>query len=205
MDLKTVLLGFLARGSLTGYEIRHLMQRSVGYFFGASYGSIYPALRDLEGDGLVRSTLVIQEDRPNKKVYEITAEGRRRFRERLAEGSPAADSYRSEFLMHLFFGEDHDPGRLVEMVEEYAERYRAKLESLRGVEEEFGEVMSPYQRMCLRSGLSQYRARLEWVAEVEQQLRALAERRPGGEAGDQAGPPHRGRRPSRGRSGDGAS
>jgi DNA-binding PadR family transcriptional regulator len=181
MNLKTVLLGFLARGSLTGYEIRRLMEKSVGYFFGASYGSIYPALKDLEGAGLVCSTLVVQEDRPNKKVYEITAEGRRRFRARLAEGSPAADSYRSELLMHLFFGEDHDPERLVEMVEEYADRCRAKLEALRGVEDEFGEVMSPYQGMCLRSGLSQYGAKLEWAGEVEEQLRALAGRRPGEE------------------------
>lgn len=205
MDLKTVLLGFLTRGSLTGYELRRLMQRSVGYFFGASYGSIYPALRDLEGAGLVRSTLVVQEDRPNKKVYEITAEGRDRFRARLGEGSPADDSYRSELLMHLFFGEDHDPERLVEMVGEYADRCRAKLESLRGVEDEFGEGMSPYQRMCLRSGLSQFRCRIEWAAEVEEQLRALVGRRTGDEARDEAGSRGRGRQPSRGKSGDGAA
>lgn len=181
MDLKTVLLGFLGRGSLTGYEIRRLMQRSVGHFFGASYGSIYPALKDLEAAGLVRSTLVVQEGRPNKKVYEVTAEGRRRFRARLAEGSPADDAYRSEVLMHLFFGEDHDVERLVEMVGRYADRCRAKLESLCGVEEEFGEVMSPYQRMCLRSGLSHFRGRIEWAAEVERELRALAGRRNGEE------------------------
>lgn len=197
MDLKTVLLGFLARGSLTGYEIRRLMQRSVGHFFGASYGSIYPALRDLEGAGLVRSTLVVQEDRPNKKVYEITAEGRERFRARLVEGSPADDSYRSELLMHLFFGEDHDQERLVEMVEEYEERCRAKLQSLRDIEDEFGGVMSPYRRMCLRSGLSYFQGRIEWAAEVEEELRALAGRRRDSES--------RGRQSSRGRSGDGAA
>ncbi len=174
MDLRTVLLGFLGRGDLTGYEIRHLMQRSVGFFFGASYGSIYPALKNLEEAGLVRSTLVVQEDRPNKKVYEITPEGRERFRARLAEEMPADDGYRSELLMHLFFGEEHEGGRLLEMVEAYEARCEAKLEELHGVEEEFGEVMSPYQRMCLLSGLSHFRSRLDWAAEVEEQLRVLA-------------------------------
>lgn len=175
MDLKTVLLGFLGRGSLTGYELRRLMQRSVGYFFGASYGSIYPALRELEAAGMVRSTLVVQEGRPNKKVYEITAEGRRHFRARLLEREPADDGYRSEVLMHLFFGEEHDGERLAALVEGYERRYRAKLESLRGVEDEYGEIMSPYQRMCLRSGLSHYRGRVEWAEEVGRELRALAE------------------------------
>ena len=179
MNLKTVLLGFLLREELTGYEIKRLMEKSVGYFFGASYGSIYPALKELEEAGLVRSTLVVQEERPNKKVYEITASGRDLFRERLAEGTPAGDNYRSELLMHLFFGDEHDPERLVAMIREYEERYRAKLESLHGVEEEFGEVMSPYQRMCLESGLSHYRCRLEWAAGVEEQVRALAGKKPG--------------------------
>jgi len=200
VDLRTVLLGFLTRGNLTGYELRHLMQRSVGFFFGASYGSIYPALRDLEEAGLVRSTLVVQEDRPNKKVYEITREGRERFRARLVEGAPAEDNYRSELLMHLFFGEEHEGERLLEMVEEYEARCGAKLESLRGVEEEFGEVMSPYQRMCLRSGLSYFRSRLDWVAGVEEQLRSLAgdAKEPGrpdrSEAGSRGGEHDGGRR-----------
>ena len=174
MNLKTVLLGFLARENLTGYEMKRLMEKSVGFFFGASYGSIYPALKDLEEAGLVRSTLVVQEERPNKKVYEITTSGRSLFRERLAEGALADDNYRSELLMHLFFGDEHDPERLVVMIREYERRYRAKLESLRGVEEEFGEVMSPYQKMCLESGLSHYRCRLDWAAGVEEQVRALA-------------------------------
>lgn len=178
MNLKTVVLGFLARENLTGYEIKRLMEKSVGYFFGASYGSIYPALKELEEAGLVRSTLVVQDERPNKKVYEITASGRDHFRERLAEGTPGDDNYRSELLMHLFFGDEHDPERLVAMIREYEKRYRAKLESLRGVEKVFGEVMSPYQRMCLESGLSHYRCRLDWVAGVEEQVRALADERP---------------------------
>lgn len=179
MNLKTVLLGFLARENLTGYEIKRLMEKSVGYFFGASYGSIYPALKELEEAGLVRSTLVVQEERPNKKVYEIDSSGRYLFRERLAEKSPADDNFRSEFLMHLFFGDEHDPESLVAMIREYEEHYRTKLESLRGVEEEFGEVMSPYQRMCLESGLSHYRCRLEWAAGVEERVRALTGKKPG--------------------------
>lgn len=174
MNLKLVLLGFLVREKLTGYELKHLMERSVGFFFGASYGSIYPALKDLEGDGLVRSELVVQEDRPNKKVYEITAEGRDHFRTRIHEVSPSEESFRSEFLMHLFFGDQHDPERLLEMAGGYRDWCMQRRESLQSVEEEFGEVMSPYQRMCLDSGLTHFESRLRWIDGVEEELRSLS-------------------------------
>lgn len=169
-----VLLGFLARGSRTGYELRALMERSVGFFFGASYGSIYPALKSLAGEGLVRVEEVVQSGRPNKKVYTITPEGRERFRARLREEEPSGDVLRSEFLMHLFFGDEHDPRRLLELAGEYRGRCEERLERLRGVEEEFGEAMSPYQRMTLDSGLSHFRGRLDWIRGVEDRLRALA-------------------------------
>lgn len=177
MNLKSVVLGFLMREKLTGYELKHLMDRSVGFFFGASYGSIYPALKDLEEAGLVSSELVVQEERPNKKVYEITPKGREHFRAQLAESKPSGDGFRSEFLMHLFFGDQHEPERLLEMVAGYRGWYEERLESLRGVEEEFGEIMSPYQRMCLNSGLSHFESRLRWIDGVEEELRSLSRKK----------------------------
>ena len=95
MNLRAVLLGFLTRGDLTGYELKGAMDESVGFFFGASYGSIYPALRSLEEEGFARSTLVVQSDRPNKKVYSLTPEGRAYILEGLKKPL-AADSFRSK-------------------------------------------------------------------------------------------------------------
>ena len=173
MNLKSVLLGFLTSRDLTGYELKHLMERSVGHFFGASYGSIYPALRDLEEAGLVRSRRVVQSERPNKKVYAITPEGEVHFRARLAE-PPSGDSFRSEFLMHLFFGHLQDPERVLEMVGRYRAGHEAMIERLKEAEEEFGEVATPYQMMCLRSGLSYAENRVSFLEEIEEEIRELA-------------------------------
>lgn len=173
MDLKSVMLGFLTSGDFTGYELKHLMERSVGHFFGASYGSIYPALKDLEEAGLVRSTRVVQADRPNKKIYTITPEGEAYFRARLAE-PPAGDSFRSEFLMHLFFGHLQDPERLLERVGRYRAGHEAMIERLKEVEEEFGDVATPYQMMCLRSGLSHAENRVSFLEGIEEEIRELA-------------------------------
>ena len=50
-----VILGFLFLGEETGYDIKQVTDRSTRYFWGASYGQIYPELRRLEAAGLVRS------------------------------------------------------------------------------------------------------------------------------------------------------
>lgn len=173
MNLRTVLLGFLAREEMTGYELKRLMERSVGFFFGASYGSIYPALKDLEGEGLVRSTAVVQDGRPNKKVYEITSEGRARLRGALEE-PPAGDAFRSEFLMHLFFGHLHEPERLLKIIRKRRDGHRAAIETLKSVEEEYRGDATLYQMMTLRSGLVSARAQVAFLDEIEAEILALA-------------------------------
>jgi DNA-binding PadR family transcriptional regulator len=174
MNLRSVLLGFLTRGDLTGYELKGAMDESVGFFFGASYGSIYPALRDLEEEGLVRSTLVVQSDRPNKKVYSLTPEGQAYFREALGE-APAEDSFRSEFMMQLFFGRHQEPARLLALIDEHRAHLRDYLERLRRTREKIREIpQARYGMMCLRFGLGYYESTLAWLDEVEEEVRVTA-------------------------------
>lgn len=175
MNLKSVLLGFLARGDMTGYEIKGAMEESVGFFFGASYGSIYPTLRDLEEGGFVRSTRIVQSDRPNKKVYSITPEGRVYFYEAFAK-PPAEDNFRSEFLVQLFFGRHQDPERLLILLREHRASVEDALGRLRKTGEEIKDLpQARYGRMCLRYGLSSYESTLRWLDEVEEEILAIAE------------------------------
>lgn len=172
MNLRYVLLGFLRRGDRTGYELKKAMDGSVGFFFGSSYGSIYPALKELESDGFVEVREVIQSGKPNKKVYSITPEGEESFRAQLRE-SPAADSFRSEFLMHLFFGGQQESGRLPALISDYRASQEGKLARLREIEREVRDLATPYEMLCLRYGLVKFEATLYWLDEVEKQVRRL--------------------------------
>ena len=69
-----VILGMLKLGVPTGYDIKKVIDGSTRFFWTASFGQIYPELKRLEGDGLVRSR---QEPRGKVKrtVYELTPKG----------------------------------------------------------------------------------------------------------------------------------
>ncbi len=47
------LLGLLSLEPMSGYDIRQMISRSIGYFWSESYGQIYPGLKRLAAEGLV--------------------------------------------------------------------------------------------------------------------------------------------------------
>ena len=69
------ILGLLSREDLSGYDLTQRMAGRVGYFWSARHSQIYPELAKLEDGGYVTHSVVEQRERPDKKVYEITAEG----------------------------------------------------------------------------------------------------------------------------------
>ncbi len=102
MDVKTVCLGMLTDGPASGYDLKKEFESSFGHFFAAGYGSIYPALSALAEQGLVNCELVPQEGKPDRKVYQITDDGRQFLLEALENTTPF-HKVRSEFLAQMCF------------------------------------------------------------------------------------------------------
>ena len=76
-SIQLCLLAMLAEGRIYGFQIiKELRTRSEGYYDLAE-GTLYPALHRLQKRGLLASERVIQEDRPPRKYYTLTAEGRK--------------------------------------------------------------------------------------------------------------------------------
>ena len=97
-----VVLGMIALGERTGYDIKRTVEHSTAFFWGASFGQIYPELARLERAGLISGS---SRGTRRRKEYEITAAGRRALREWLASPEPQAFAFRSEGLLKAFFGD----------------------------------------------------------------------------------------------------
>ncbi|MGH3500097.1 MAG: PadR family transcriptional regulator [Nocardioidaceae bacterium] len=75
MSLGHALLALLETRPMTGYELAQQFDRSVIFVWHARHSQIYPELRRLEGDGLVRAETASRGTRATKRVYSITQEG----------------------------------------------------------------------------------------------------------------------------------
>jgi DNA-binding PadR family transcriptional regulator len=86
--VQEVLLALLAKEASHGYELRARLQLALGPLAEAlNAGQVYVTLNRLEKAGLVTSERVGQADRPDRKVYVLTAAGHARVIEWLEDTS----------------------------------------------------------------------------------------------------------------------
>lgn len=115
MDTKTLCLGILTHGKASGYDIRKQLEEVFSNFMEVSASGVYPALKALEQHGYVSVERVLQDDRPNKKVYTITESGRQAFVDSLAASS-GRHKVRSEMLALMFFAEHVPTAHLADVL-----------------------------------------------------------------------------------------
>jgi DNA-binding PadR family transcriptional regulator len=115
--VQEVLLALLAKERSHGYQLRARLQLALGPLADAlNSGHVYVTLGRLEKAGLVTSERVGQADRPDRKVYELTSDGRARVTEWLADASwpkPAPAEFHLKLVAAASAGLA-DPVRLVD-------------------------------------------------------------------------------------------
>ncbi len=98
MSVRTLCLAFLNFSDATGYEIRKATtEGEFRYLSEASFGSIYPALGQLETEGAIRA-VAEESGKPGRKTYTITPKGQEELRQALT-APPRQDVIRSPFLL----------------------------------------------------------------------------------------------------------
>lgn len=165
-----VILGLLSHEDLTGYEIKKRMDTSLKYFWGASYGSIYPALSDLVDRGLAskRNGAV---NKRSKIIYSITQEGRNCLKEWL-KIPVAKDELRYETLLKLFFGNEGGALQAMALIDAFQEKIERELPYLIGAADTLRNNIDDddthkYYLLTVEFGIKTYRTYLEWCEEAK--------------------------------------
>jgi DNA-binding PadR family transcriptional regulator len=150
--------------SRSGYEIKQVLEGLFAYFYQSSYGTIYPTLGRMEKEELITKENVLQEGKPNKNVYTITERGREQFN--VYMNSPVEnDSYKSDFLMRLFFGEYVGNDQVISWLKEARGEIQRNLETLSQTFAQERERLHPAKIICIQMGLKGYQANLETIDE----------------------------------------
>jgi DNA-binding PadR family transcriptional regulator len=126
--LECKLLGLLARHPMSGYDLAKILKQSFIPFGSVSHTQIYPALASLTQQGHVRYHIVEQHSgRPNKKVYELTDEGRTALRQWVESPTPLVTP-NDEFFLKAFSLWLADPDAMKERFREQIQLHQDRLE-----------------------------------------------------------------------------
>jgi DNA-binding PadR family transcriptional regulator len=170
MDIRTLCLGVLTMGDATGYEIKKIFEDRLDLIFHASYGSIYPALNRLTDESLVSCEEFVQEKRPDKKIYSITAKGRYKFLEEIMK-KPAPDRFRSEYLATIMFSHLLPAGTIAELIDQ---RIIERTEKIKDMASQCPSAPENAEQFMCGYGQAVYQAEIDYLNENRHLLEADA-------------------------------
>ena len=177
--LELAILGLLAEAPVHGYELRKKLSLRLGGLRVISYGSLYPALRRLTRAGLIAEEVADGAwSRRGRRVYAITAEGKDRFTELLADVGPQAVDD-DAFGVHLAFFSRTPAEIRMRILEGRRRAVEERREGLRAVLARAGEQIDRYTRELHELGLDTSEREVRWLNElIAAEQRAAQERRP---------------------------
>ncbi|MGW2374687.1 MULTISPECIES: PadR family transcriptional regulator [Kitasatospora] len=171
MALRHAVLAALLDGETNGYELAKTFNLGVANFWYAQPQQLYAELTRLEKDGLISGREVVQDNRPNKRVFRVTDAGLAEL-DGFAAAAAKPSFVRDDLLVKVQAADHVDPAVLIAQLEERAGFAQAKLDlfdrlllTMRGdrTEDEFlreGDRIGPYLT-CLR-GHAFERGNLDW-------------------------------------------
>jgi len=189
--LEFAILGLLHEAPMHGYELRKRLFDMLGTLRAFSYGSLYPTLRRLLKAGLiVEDTPPVEPEADKsarswgkraKRVYKLSAEGKERFAEMLADAGPQA--YDDEgFGVHMAFFSRTPAEVRMRILEGRRRRVEERREGLRSSVSRAGEQIDRYTRELHRLGLEHSEREVRWLNElIATEQREQKERQKGAE------------------------
>ncbi|MCW2725372.1 MAG: transcriptional regulator protein-like protein [Frankiales bacterium] len=172
--LELAVLGLLHESPLHGYELRQRLKATLGTFRAFSYGSLYPTLRRMrdtgwitedEGDAEVVAGAPPLTGRRGKVVYRLTAEGKERLQELLAEAGPS--SWEDEtFGVHFAFFSQTDPEVRVRILEGRRSRLEERREGVRASLARTRARLDSYTLQLQEHGLESVDREVRWLTEL---------------------------------------
>lgn len=167
--LESIILGMILEHDLTGYNIKKMIENSIGVFYKASFGSLYPALKRLSDKGFV----TIMDEKPQggrqKIFYHITTEGEKKFFEWLTSPMDIFEGTNTHLAKVYFFDNLSSEIRERQLFE-YEINNRNYLKKLLDLEKEFSKMENRecfyYKLSTLYYGICITQKTIQWCLHI---------------------------------------
>lgn len=189
-----IVLGVLARGPASGYDVARSVRDSTSYFWSEGFGQIYPTLKQLAAEGLVRpcgaadcADQASSGSRRRKILYTLTPDGARCLDDWLSTPyQPTVE--RNEMLLKVFFSGRLDPVVARQHFMQALEEAQAALKLLNELELNLAARLPDpglrfFYQATIHYGLRAARAQEDWAQDMALALEGFVKQ------------PERGRKP----------
>ncbi len=166
------LLSFLSTDPMTGYDL----MLKLNQFWRTTHSAIYPLLAELEEKQYVTYTLVGQNSKPDKKVYQITDTGREILREWLSAPTEEAVQ-KDEMMLKIYCIQGFDSATIEKLINEMEERYQKQLnrytDSLKKLTSSVGNKFDSFKSqgfgsyLLLEKAISDVKLSIKWCRWIQ--------------------------------------
>ncbi|MDF2948672.1 MAG: PadR family transcriptional regulator [Sedimentibacter sp.] len=126
MSINYAILGILSYRSMTGYDIKKVIQDSSFMYWSGNNNQIYKSLIEMHNNGLVTNVVKHQESSPTKKVYIITNEGVAALKEWVLSPSELIE-IKKPFLVQLAWSKQLNTNELIMLLDGYENQIKTQL------------------------------------------------------------------------------
>jgi DNA-binding PadR family transcriptional regulator len=170
MALQEAMAALLLAGPSHGYQLMATLEAELGPLWETRASRVYLTLSRMEREGLVTSTRVPQDNRPDRRLLQLTPKGRS-VGERWLDGQGSTE----DAVIRLAVARSAMPTKFGALAAALVSDRTARLQRLRGLRRHASEGFQPE---ALEAEIFRAQADLRWLGQVrDRQLEIVARRR----------------------------
>jgi len=173
MSLKHGLLGMLSLEPMSGYELDKEFKESLKYIWATKSSQIYNELINMEQKGWLSGERIVQDGKPNKRVYSITEKGKTELLDWLSTPDTDVENAltgKSAFLLRVLLAGNTSKEQSLKLLHSFRKVCLSLQAAHGGIREaiardapEYDHALTTYWNLVALHGEMMNQTRLAWV------------------------------------------
>lgn len=173
MSLAHTILGLLQHQEMTGYDLKtSCFDQTLAHLWPADQSQIYRTLDKLEQQGWITCTVEIQHDRPNRKIYSLTASGKTALKQWLQSPQPLP-TVRDPLLVQVHFAGTLPNPAILELLRQQLVAHQKKLAACQDIEPlpfEVSDRERTLQRLTQDLAIQREQVYVDWLKRAIEEI-----------------------------------
>ncbi|MGH1428532.1 MAG: PadR family transcriptional regulator [Arenicella sp.] len=177
MSLKHAILSLLVESERSGYDLTKNFESSVAFYWSASHQQIYKTLADMHKENWIDLRLQVQSGKPDKKIYSLTAEGKKELSQWALEPVKHA-APKNQLLIKLMLARLVGTEPILKQLNDELKRVYKEIANYSKIEKQYfspkptpdTHLKNMTSYLTLRNGILCAHAELDWLHEAIEML-----------------------------------